>query len=410
MLPRRTTLAAGLGLATLPLAAPAVRAQGGPVLKLAVLNDQSGPYRDQTGPGSVAAARLAAKEAEAAFGIRAEVIAGDHQNKPDVGATLARRWFDQDGVDAVLDVPTSSVALAVAGVTKQKNKVLLISGAGTADLTGSACSPNHVHWTYDTYMLAKVAADAVKRAGGDRWFFVTADYAFGHALERDTSAFVKAGGGAVVGQVRHPFPGTTDFSSYLLQAQAARAGVLALANSGDDTLNALKQAAEFGLARRGMRIVALSFYAPDVASLPPAAAEGLTFVESFYAFQDDRARRFTERLRPEMPGRRLPNQIHAGTYGAAYHYLRAAAAMGAEAARADGAATIRKMKELPTDDDAFGPGRIRADGRKIHAVKLLEAKAEAKRANPDDLCGVLLTVPGEQAFRPEGEGGCTMPG
>jgi branched-chain amino acid transport system substrate-binding protein len=401
----RRSMLAGTFAAPLLAGRPA-RAQG-TTLKIGVLNDMSGVYRDISGPGSVACVRQAVQDFGNRAGIAVEVVSADHQNKPDVGSNIARQWFDRDGVDVVVDVPTSSVALAVAGVVREKNKVFLNSTAATADLTGSACSPNTVHWTYDTWMLARSTGGAMVKAGGDTWFFLTADYAFGHALERDTGNFVKAQGGRVLGQVRTPFPGTTDFSSFLVQAQASRAKVIGLANAGGDTINSIKQAAEFGLTRRGVKLAALLMFINDVHGLGLQTAQGLVCTETFYWDLNDRTRAFTTKVKPHMASN-MPAMSHAGCYASVLHYLKAAADMGAAAAKADGAAAVARMKAMPTDDDCFGAGRIREDGRKIHPSYLFEVKTPAESKAPWDYYKLLQTTPAEEAFRPLSEGGCPL--
>jgi branched-chain amino acid transport system substrate-binding protein len=340
------------------------RAQSANTIRLGVLADMSGMYRDVTGPTSVACTRLAAQEF-AGHGFNVDVVFADNQNRADIGVNIVRQWFDQGGVDAVVDVGASSVALAVNEVVREKNKVMLNTSSATSDLTGKACTPNTVHWTYDTYMLANSVGGATVRAGGDTWFFITADYAFGHALERDTSSFVRAQGGRILGSVRTPFPGTTDFSSFLVQAQASRAKVIGLANAGTDTTNCVKQAAEFGLARRGVRLASLLMFLTEVRSLGLQTAQGLVCTESFYWDLNDRTRAFTRRAR-QLVGDAGVASTHAGAYAASLHYLKAVAGMGAAAAKASGAEAVARMKATPTEDDAFGPGTIRVDGRKMH--------------------------------------------
>ncbi|MBY0330181.1 MAG: ABC transporter substrate-binding protein [Acetobacteraceae bacterium] len=392
---------------TLSTALPRLtRAQGAAnTVRIGVLTDMSGMYRDNTGPTAVACARQAAAE----FGNRGftvEVIEADHQNRPDVGANLARQWFDQ-GVDVVLDVPTSSVALAVNQVAREKNKVMLNSGAATSDLTGAQCSPNTIHWTYDTWMLARSNGGATVRAGGDTWFFITADYAFGHALERDTMNFVRQAGGRVLGNVRTPFPGTTDFSSFLVQAQASRAKVIGLANAGADTQTCVKQAAEFGLTRRGIRLASLLLFINDVHGLGLQTAQGLTCTETFYWDMNDQTRAFTRRIVARTPNN-YPNMIHAGCYSATLHYLKAVAEMGVPAAKASGMEAVNRMKAMPTEDDAFGRGSVRADGRRIIPSFLFEVKAPAESRGPWDYLKLEQTTPAEEAFRPMAEGGCAL--
>ena len=401
MIPRRALLAAA---AAAPLARPA-RAQAG-VVKIGVLNDQSGVYRDISGPTSVACVRQAVEDF-GARGLQVEVLAGDHQNKPDIGAGIARQWIDRDGVDMVIDVANSGVALAINGVCKEKDRVYINSTGATADLTGPACAATTVHWTYDTWMLAHSTGAAMVGAGGDTWFFVTADYAFGTALERDTTSFVKQAGGVVLGSVRHPFPGNTDFSSFLLQAQASRAKVVGICNAGTDTVNTIKQAAEFGLTRSGVKLAGLLVFLNDVHALGLEAAQGLVLTESFYWDLNDRTRAFTRRVLPKTGGIH-PAMSHAGCYGGALHYLKAVADMGAVEAKKSGAATVARMKAMPTDDDAFGAGTIRADGRKLHPVYLFEVKKPGESKAPWDYYKLIATTPAEQAFRPLNEGGCPL--
>jgi len=403
---RRGALAAGAGtLAGLPFAQ--ARAQAAGTIKIGVLNDQSGTYRDLSGPGSTICVRQAISEL-GALGFNVEVVQADHQNRPDVGSTIARTWFDRDGVDVIIDVPTSSVGLAVAGVAREKNKAFLVSGTATSDLTGAQCNANTIHWTYDTWMLGRGTGGAMVRAGGDSWFFITADYAFGHALERDTGNFVRQAGGRVLGQVRTPFPGTTDFSSYLVQAQASRAKVIGLANAGADTINSIKQAAEFGITRRGVKLAGLLVFITDVHSLSLQTAQGLVLTETFYWDLNDRTRALTQRVRGTMPNGQPPTMVQAGCYSAALHYLKTVKDMGVAAAKADGAATIARMKAMPTDDDAFGAGSIRPDGRKIHPAYLFEVKTPAESTAPWDYYKLLQTVAIEDAFRPVAEGGCAL--
>jgi branched-chain amino acid transport system substrate-binding protein len=400
---RRTLIA---GATALPaLAARGARAQGQPTVKFGVLNDGSGIYRDLTGPGSAQAVRQAIAE----FGSRGfatEVLYADHQNKPDVGSTITRQWIDRDGVDVIVDVPTSSVALAVNQIVREKNKVFLVSGAATSDLTGAQCSPNTVHWTYDTWMLAKSTGGAMVKAGGDTWFFITADYAFGHALERDTANFVRNAGGRVLGQVRAPFP-NSDFSSFLVQAQASRAKVIGLANAGGDTINSIKQAAEFGITRRGVKLGGLLVFISDIHALGLETAQGLVLTETFYWDLNDKTRAFTQRL-GTMPSNVKPSMIHAGCYAAVLHYLKAATDMGIAQAKASGTDAVARMKAMPTEDDLFGPGSIRADGRKLHPSYLFEVKSPADSKAPWDYYKLLGTTPADEAFRPIAEGGCAL--
>jgi branched-chain amino acid transport system substrate-binding protein len=407
---RRSLLAGAAAGAALPLFTPLrhARAQAGNTIRIGVLNDQSGLYRDLGGPGSTQAVRLAVKESGITTkGVNVEVIEADHQNKPDVGSTIARQWMDRDGVDVIVDVPTSSVALAVNTLCKERNKVHLNSTAASSDLTGKSCAPTTVHWTYDTWMLARGTGGALVEAGGKSWFFITADYAFGHALERDSSDFVKKAGGQILGAVRTPFPGTTDFSSFLLQAQSSGAQVIGLANAGGDTINTIKQAAEFGITQGGTRLAGLLVFLTDVHALGLQAAQGLVLTETFYWDLNDRTRDFTKRL-GQMPNNARPTMAHAGCYAAVLHYLKAVDAMGFAAAKASGTAAVEKMKSMPTSDDCFGEGTIRPDGRKIHPAYLFQVKKPAESKGPWDYYTLINTIPADQAFRPLAEGGCPL--
>ena len=374
------------------------------VIKIGVMNDMSGLYADLTGQGSVVAARMAIEDFGAAKkGMKVEIVFADHQNKPDVGSNIANQWYDVDKVDVIVDVPTSSVALAVNEITRKKGKAFLVSGAATSDLTGKACSPNTIHWTYDTWMLANGTGSAIVKTGGDSWFFLTADYAFGHALERDTEAVVLKNGGKVLGKVRHPFPGQ-DFSSFLLQAQASKAKIIGLANAGGDTINSIKQASEFGIVKGGQNLAGLLVFLTDVKALGLQTAQGLIFTETFYWDHNDASRAFAKRFSAQAPRNNYPTMIHAGVYSAVLHYLKAI-----EAAKTDdGTKVIAQMKKMPTDDTLFGKGTIRADGRKIHPALLVEVKKPAESKGPWDLYKVRATIPADQAFRPEADGGCKM--
>jgi branched-chain amino acid transport system substrate-binding protein len=383
-----------------------VRAQK-PTIRIGVMNDQSGVYRDDTGMTGVICARQAVEEFAAQMpDATIEVVFADHQNKADIGASIAREWFDRGGVDVIVDVPTSSVALAVNTICREKNKVFLNSGAATTDLTGAQCSPNTVHWTYDTYMLARSTGGATVRAGGDTWYFITANYVFGQQLQRDTAKLVEASGGKVLGASVYPFPETSDFSAPLLQAQASGAKVLGLANSGADTINCIKQAHEFGLTKT-MKIASMLLYASNIHGVGLEMGQGMIATESFYWDLNDRTRAFMDRIKPKTP-KQWPNMIQAGNYGAVLHYLKAVKSLGAASA-ADGRAVVARMKAMPTDDDCFGPGTIRADGRKLHPAYLLQAKTPAESKHEWDLMKVIATTPADQAFRPEAEGGCVMP-
>ena len=373
------------------------------VVKIGILNDQSGLYADITGQGSVIAARMAVEDFGATKkGMKVEVVFADHQNKPEVGSAIASQWYDVDKVDAIFDVPTSSVALAVNQITRNKGKAFINSGAATSDLTGKACSPNTVHWTYDTWMLANGTGSAAVKTGGDTWFFLTADYAFGHALERDTSEAVKKAGGKELGKVRHPL-NTQDFSSFLLQAQSSKAKVIGLANAGGDTINSIKQAAEFGIVKSGQSLAGLLVFITDVHALGLDKAQGLIITESFYWDLNDQTRAFAKRFAPQNKGGH-PTMVHAGVYAGVLHYLKAVEALKGD----DGTKVVEKMKELPADDPLFGKGTIRADGRKIHPAYLLEVKKPSESKGPWDYYKVRSTIPADEAFRPLKEGGCAL--
>jgi branched-chain amino acid transport system substrate-binding protein len=374
------------------------------VIKIGVLNDRSGLYADLSGEGSVIAARMALEDFGGSVnGVKVEILSADHQNKPDIGSGIVRQWIDVDKVDVIVDVPTSSVALAVNEVVRETNKVFLVSGAASSDLTGKNCSPNTVHWTYDTWALANGTGKAIVKTGGDSWFFITADYAFGHALERDTSDVVKANGGQVLGAVRAPL-NTPDFSSYLLQAQSSGAKIIGLANAGGDTINSIKQAAEFGIVQGGQNLAGLLVFITDVNALGLPIAQGLIMTESFYWDMNDQTRAFSDRFAPQDNGIH-PTMVHAGVYASVLHYLKALAALGSDA---DGVAVVNKMKELPTDDPLFGKGTIRVDGRKIHDMYLFEVKKPEESKKPWDYYKLRATIPAAEAFRPLDQGGCSL--
>ncbi len=373
-------------------------------VKIGVLNDRSGVYADLSGEGSVVAAQMAVEDFDAASkGINVEIVSADHQNKPDIASNIARQWYDQEGVDLIVDVPTSSAALAVSEVTKEKNKVFINSGAGSTDLTGKACTPNTIHWTYDTYALAHGTGSALVGEGLDTWFFITADYAFGHDLEANTIAVVEAAGGQVLGTVRHPFPGQ-DFSSFLLQAQASGAQVIGMANAGGDTVNTIKQANEFGIVQGGQTLAGLLIFITDVNALGLETAQGLVLTESFYWDLNDDTRAWSERF-AEAHGGAKPTMVHAGVYSGVLHYLKAVEALGDKEA---GDAVVAKMKETPTSDPLFGEGEIRVDGRKIHDMFLFKVKAPDASTGPWDYYELVATIPGAEAFRPLADGGCPL--
>ncbi len=373
-------------------------------IKIGVMSDMSSLYSDNGGPGSVTAARLAVEDfGAAAKGMKVEIISADHQNKADVGSNLANSWFDVDKVDMIIDIPNSAVALAVSEVARQKNKLFIASGPATSDLTGAKCTANTIHWTYDTWNLANGTGKAMVKTGGDTWFFITADYAFGHSLERDTAAVVEANGGKVVGRVRAPL-NNNDFSSFLLQAQASRAKVIGLANAGGDTINAIKQAAEFGVVKGGQSLAGLLVFAADVAALGLPLAQGLVLTETWYWDMNDANRVWTKRWQAERPGK-VPTMIHAGVYSAVTHYLKAVQALKADG---DGRAVSAKMKEMPTDDLLFGKGSVRVDGRKIHDAYLFEVKKPEESKYFGDFYKLRATIPAAEAFRPLKDGGCPL--
>src|SRR6202166_776781 len=366
--------------------------------KIGVLNDMSSLYADIGGPHSVAAVKMAGEDSGlAAKGWKIDVLSGDHQNKPDVGVNVARQWIDVDKLDAVVDTPNSGVALAVSNLVKEKNAILINSGGASADITGKACTPNTLSVTYDTYMLAKGTGQALTKAGGDTWFFLTSDYAFGHALERDTAAIVTASGGKVLGAVRHPL-NTSDFSSFLLQAQSSKAKVIGLANAGGDTTNAIKQASEFGIVAGGQKLAALLLFINDVHSLGLKTAQGLSFTESFYWDMNDATRAWSKRFSALASKNPMPSMTQAGNYAMALHYLKAMEALGGNPH--DGAKVVAKMKELPTDDPLFGKGPLRADGRRIIPAYLFEVKKPEESKYPWDYYKLIATISPEDAAKP----------
>jgi branched-chain amino acid transport system substrate-binding protein len=386
------------------MAGPAHAQMTGNVIKIGVIGDQSSVYADATGPGMIVAARMAVEDAGGKVGsVPVEVVFADHQNKPDVGVSIVRQWIDRDGVDAITDIGASSVALAVNEVAREKNKVFLPTSTATSDLTGKACSPNTIHWTYDTWALANGTGKAVVKTGGDSWFFLTADYAFGHALERDVSSVVKANGGKVAGAVRHPL-NTPDFSSFLLQAQASKAKVVGLANAGGDTVNAIKQAAEFGIVKSGQKLAGLLVNITDVHAIGLRTAQGLQLTEAFYWDLNDQTRAWSKRFAAKH-GTKMPSMSQAGTYSAVQHYLKALAQTKSDA---DGKAVVAKMKEIPTDDPIFGKGMIREDGRKIHPMYLFEVKSPDQSKGAWDYYKLVATIPAAEAFRPLEQGDCPL--
>src|SRR6187431_120220 len=375
-------------------------------VKIGVLSDMSSLYADIGGPGSVAAAKMAIADFTKDHpNVKVDLISGDHQNKPDIGSQIANQWFDVDKVDLIIDTPNSGVALAVSEVAKQKNGIFIVSGAAASDLTGPKCNANTIHWAYDTWMLANGTGKAMVKTGGDTWFFLTADYAFGHALERDTMAVVEKNGGKVLGKVRHPL-NTNDFSSFLLQAQTSKAKVIGLANAGGDTINSIKAASEFGIVKGGQKFAGLLVFASDVNALGLQTAQGLTLTETWYWDLNDTNRAWTKRWQTERAAAgKFPTMVQAGVYSGVTHYLKAVVALKSAA---DGKAVIAEMKKMPTDDPLFGKGTVRADGRKVHPAYLLEVKAPAESKYPGDFYNVRATIPADEAFRPLKEGNCPL--
>jgi branched-chain amino acid transport system substrate-binding protein len=403
---RRTILAGAAAGAV--VSATRTRAATKPVIRIGVLSDMSGPYADSSGPGSVLGARMAAEDAMRDFpDVTVEIVVGDMLDKPDIGVGIARRWFDQDGVAAIVDVPQSAVALAVAGLAREKNRVGLFSSAGTSELTGKACGPNHIHWTHDSYGIPSAVTKAVIKTGGDSWFFITPNYAFGTALESDSRHFVEQAGAKVLGSVTYPFPETSDFSSFLLQAQASGAKVIGLAMSGQDVVNCMKQAAEFGIGHDGQSFAGLAILITTIHAVGLEAAQGMLLAVPFYWDFNDGTREFSKRFRARHDGV-VPTMNHAGAYAAVIHYLKAVRAVGADKAATEGAATVAQMKAIPTDDPLFGKGSVRIDGRVIHDMHLFRVKSPAQSRGDWDYYQHIGTVPGAEAFRPLNEGGCYL--
>ncbi|HTB04822.1 MAG TPA: ABC transporter substrate-binding protein [Bradyrhizobium sp.] len=403
----RNRILASLLIGTaLSLASVGLAAAQDKTVKIGALSDQSGLYADLGGPGSTLAAQMAIEDSGlTAKGWKIDLISGDHQNKPDIGTAIARQWFDVDKVDVIVDVPNSGVALAVNNVIKEKNGVYINSGAATSDLTNAQCSPNTVHWTYDTYMLAHTTGQALVKAGGDTWFFLTADYAFGAALERDTTAVILANGGKVVGGVKHPL-NTSDFSSFLLQAQSSKAKIIGLANAGGDTTNAIKQAAEFGIVKSGQKLAALLLFLTDVKAIGLETAQGLNFTETFYWDMNDQTREFSKKFAARMKNGAPPTMVQAGVYAGLIHYFKALEALGGNPH--DGIKVVDKMKSMPTDDPLFGKGEIQPNGRTLHSAYLFEVKKPSESKAPWDFYKLIGTVPGDQAFTPLSESKCAL--
>ncbi len=384
------------------------RADDLPVITVGVLGDESGPYQDISGPVAAACVAQAIEDFDpASKGFQVRTLLGDHQNKADVGLNIARRWYDS-GVTMIVDVPNSAVALAVSSLARERNRTFVDAAAATADLTGVQCTPNTIHWTYDTGMLANVMCRALTHGPEDTWFFVTADYAYGHAMQRDATRIIGEAGGKVIGSVTYPFPGTSDFSSFLLNAQASGAKYIGLANAGADTVSSIKQAGEFGMGKTGPKIIAMQAFLPDVKAMGLPLAQGLLLTETFYWDLNDRTRAFTRRVLPKCHGE-YPCMSQAGAYAGTLHYLKAVAALGAGSAT-DGAAVVARMKAMPTDDDAFGAGAIRADGLGLHPAYLFQVKSPAESKGDWDLYNTLATIPPEVAYNAIAVGGCVLPG
>jgi len=375
-------------------------------VKIGVLTDNSGLYSDLGGAGSTLAAQMAIEDSGlAAKGWKIDLISADHQNKPDIATTIARQWIDVEKVDILMDVLNSGVALAVNNVVKEKNSIMINTGAATSDLTNAQCSPNTIHWVYDTYMLANSTGQALVKAGGDTWYFLTADYAFGAALERDTTAVILKSGGKVLGTVKHPL-NSSDFSSFLLQAQASKAKIVGLANAGGDTTNSIKQASEFGIVAGGQKLAGLLLFITDVHSLGLKVAEGLNFTETFYWDLNDGTRAFSKRFSERMKNKAQPSMVQAGVYSGLIHYFKSLEAMGGNVH--DGRKIVDNMKSMPTDDPLFGKGSIRVDGRKLHPAYLFEVKKPSESKGPWDYYKLIGTTPADQAFRPLSESACSL--
>ncbi len=401
---RRMVLGAGAAAALVPARA---RAQQKPI-RIGVLTDMTGPYAGNTGPGCILGAELAIEDfRKARPDIPVELVSADLQLKPDVALSIAANWFDNQGVDVVTDVPLSSAAFAIADLCKQKDKLAMYTGVASADVTGKRCGPNHLQWTYDTWSMPNAVVTASVKEGADSWYFITADYAFGHSLEQDAASFVTAAGGKVLGRARAPFPGTTDFSSFILQAQASGAKVIGLANGGSDTINCIKQAAEFGVMKSGTKVAGLIVLIHDIHGMGLEAAQGVLLTEPFYWDLNDGTRAFAKRYQARFNGV-VPGSVHAAQYSSVTHYLKAVAAMGPEKAKASGRAAMEVMQSMPSDDPAYGKGQVRKDGRVIHEMHLFEVKTPAESKGPWDYYKLRRTVPMNEAFRPMNAGGCPM--
>jgi len=404
---RRAVLGGGLAATAAAVTPRRARAQQKPI-RVGVLTDMTGAYAANTGPGSVLGAKLAIEDFMHAHpGIKVELVQGDLQLKPDVALAIARDWVENQGVDLITDVPLSSAAFAIGDLMKQKDKLAIFTGGASAAITGEHCGPNHLHWVYDTWSMPHGVVDASVKQGADTWFFITADYAFGHSLQKDAAGFVTAAGGKVLGQALAPFPGTTDFSAFLVQAKASGAKAIGLANGGNDTVNCIKQAAEFGIAKGGQKIAGLLFLLHDVHGVGLQAAQGVLLTEPFYWNMNAGTRTFGKRFAAQFNGV-MPGSVHAGQYSAVTHYLKAVAAIGVDKAKASGRAAVAQMQAMPTEDALFGKGKVRKDGRVIHNMYLFEVKSPAESKEPWDYYKLLRTVPADEAFRPMNQGGCPL--
>ena len=397
--------AMAIGATTLSaaFAAPAAAQGADRPVKIGMMGDLASVYSDIGGKGGIEAIKMAIEDfGGEVLGKKIAFVAADSLNKPDQASAIARQWYDNDGVDVIVDLPTSATALATMQIANDRKKIVMVTGAGSSDITGKHCSPYTAHWTWDTYANGKTVGQAIVKEGGDTWFFITADYAFGHALERDASNVIKSSGGKVLGSVKHPLS-NADFSSQLLQAQASKAKVVALANAGGDTINAIKQAGEFGLTKGGQSLAGLLIFSSDIHSLGTKAAQGLVLTEAFYWDLNDKTRDFSKRFAAKFGGK-MPTSVHAGVYGSVLHYLKAVEALKSK----DPKAVMARMKEMPIDDPLVGKGHIRPDGRAIHDMYLFEVKTPEESKGEWDLYKVLATIPGDQAFRPLADGGCPM--
>jgi branched-chain amino acid transport system substrate-binding protein len=404
---RRSVIGAGLAAGAVAMVPARARAQQKPI-RIGVLTDMTGVYAANTGPGSVLGARMAIEDFSRAHpALKVELVQADLQLKPDVALGIAADWYDNQGVDVVTDVPLSSAAFAIGDLAKAKDKLAIFTGGASADITGAHCGPNHLHWVYDTWSMPHGVVDAAVKNGGDTWFFITADYAFGHSLEKDAASFVTGAGGKVLGQAPTPFPGTTDFSAFLVQAKASGAKVIGLANGGTDTVNCIKQAAEFGIVKGGQKVAGMLFLLHDVHGVGLGAAQGVLLTEPFYWNLNAGTREFGHRFAARFNGV-MPGSVHAGQYSAVAHYLKTVLAIGPDKAKASGRAAIAHMKETPTEDPLFGRGKVRIDGRVIHDMHLFEVKSPEESKAPWDYYTLRRTIPADQAFRPLDQGGCAL--